>query len=328
MCPMRVLITGGAGFIGSHLTDLLLEQNHEVWALDNLSTGALRNIQHLKNIPRYHLTIGSILDSPLLSELVERVDVIVHLAAAVGVRFILENPVGSMETNIRGTENILEQAVKEKKLVLLASTSEVYGKSRKVPFCEDDDLVIGAPLKSRWAYACAKAADEFLALAYWKEHGLPVIITRFFNTVGPRQTARYGMVLPHFIAQALAGEPLTVYGDGQQSRCFACVQDVVATVAALLGNATAVGEIFNVGNNEEITIEELARRVIGVTGSSSAIVFVPYEQAYGEGFKEFEDMRRRVPCLEKIDRFTGYRLKTPLDQIIQMVVEQQNGISS
>ena len=317
---MRVLITGGAGFIGSHLADLLLSQQDEVWAMDNLSTGAIGNIEHLKNHPRYHYQIESIMNVPAIAELVDRVDVIIHLAAAVGVRLIVESPVRTIETKIRGTEIVLEQAAKKKKLVLIASTSEVYGKSTKMPFCEDDDLVIGAPVKGRWSYACSKAIDEFLALAYWKEHRVPIIITRFFNTVGPRQTGRYGMVLPNFVRQALAGEPLTIYGDGQQSRCFGYVGDVVEALAKLIRTEAAIGQIFNVGNDEEVTIEALARRVIQITGSKSEIVFVPYDQAYEAGF---EDMQRRVPSLEKIGRLIGYRPKTSLNEIIQKVVEYQ-----
>jgi len=317
---LRVLITGGAGFIGSHLADLLLSQQDEVWAMDNLSTGAIGNIEHLKNHPRYHYQIESIMNVPAIAELVDRVDVIIHLAAAVGVRLIVESPVRTIETNIRGTEIVLEQAAKKKKLVLIASTSEVYGKSTKMPFCEDDDLVIGAPVKGRWSYACSKAIDEFLALAYWKEHRVPIIITRFFNTVGPRQTGRYGMVLPNFVRQALAGEPITIYGDGQQSRCFGYVGDVVEALAKLIRTEAAIGQIFNVGNDEEVTIEALARRVIQITGSKSEIVFVPYDQAYEAGF---EDMQRRVPSLEKIGRLIGYRPKTSLNEIIQKVVEYQ-----
>ncbi|HEV8384796.1 MAG TPA: GDP-mannose 4,6-dehydratase [Candidatus Acidoferrales bacterium] len=322
---VRVLITGGAGFIGSHLADLLLSQDAEIWAVDNLSTGAIGNIEHLKNHPRYHYQIESIMNVPAIAELVDRVDVIVHLAAAVGVRLIVESPVHTIETNIRGTEIILEQAAKKKKLVLIASTSEVYGKANKVPFCEDDDLVIGAPIKGRWSYACSKAIDEFLALAYWKERRVPVIITRFFNTVGPRQTGRYGMVVPNFVRQALSGEPITIYGDGQQTRCFGYVGDVVEAIAKLMRTEKAVGEIFNVGNNEEVTIEELARRVIRITGSKSEIVYVPYDKAYEAGF---EDMLRRVPSLEKIGRFIGYKPKTLLNEIIQKVVEYQRAQSA
>jgi UDP-glucose 4-epimerase len=322
---LRVLITGGAGFIGSHLADLLLSQGDEVWAMDNLSTGAIGNIEHLKNNPRYHYQIESIMNIPAIAELVDRVDVIIHLAAAVGVRLIVESPVHTIETNIRGTEIVLEQAAKKKKLVLIASTSEVYGKSTKVPFCEDDDLVIGAPVKGRWSYACSKAIDEFLALAYWKERRVPIIITRFFNTVGPRQTGRYGMVLPNFVRQALAGEPITIFGDGQQSRCFGYVGDVVEALAKLIRTKEAVGGIFNIGNDEEVTIEALARRVIQITGSKSEIVFVPYDQAYEAGF---EDMLRRVPSLEKIGRLIGYRPKTSLNEIIQKVVEYQRAQSA
>jgi UDP-glucose 4-epimerase len=320
-----VLITGGAGFIGSHLADHLLAQDAEIWAVDNLSTGAIGNIEHLKNHPRYHYQIESIMNVPAVAELVDRVDVIFHLAAAVGVRLIVESPVRTIETNIRGTEIILEQAAKKKKMVLIASTSEVYGKANKVPFCEDDDLVIGAPVKGRWSYACSKATDEFLALAYWKERRVPVIIARFFNTVGPRQTGRYGMVLPNFVRQALAGEPLTIFGDGQQTRCFGYVGDVVEALGKLIRTEKAVGEIFNIGNDEEVTIEALARRVIQITASQSQIVYVPYDQAYEAGF---EDMQRRVPSLEKIRRFIGYHPKTSLNEIIQKVVDYQRSQST
>jgi UDP-glucose 4-epimerase len=315
---LRVLITGGAGFIGSHLADHLLSLGDEIWAVDDLSTGSIENIEHLKNNPRYHYQIESIMNGPAIAELVDRCDVIFHLAAAVGVRLIVESPVRTVETNIRGTEIILQLAAKKRKLVVLASTSEVYGKATKVPFCEDDDLVIGAPVRGRWSYACSKAIDEFLALAYWKERKLPVIITRFFNTVGPRQTGRYGMVLPSFVRQALSGEPITVYGDGTQSRCFGYVGDVVEALGKLVRTEAAIGQVFNVGNNEEITINELAGRVKKITGSASPIVHVPYGEAYEEGF---EDMPRRVPSIEKIGKLIGYRPKTSLDEIIQKVAD-------
>lgn len=315
---MRVLITGGAGFIGSHLADHLLSLGDEVWAVDDLSTGSIENIEHLKNNPRFHYQIESIMNGPAVAEMVDRCDIVFHLAAAVGVRLIVESPVRTIETNIRGTEIILQLAAKKRKLVVLASTSEVYGKANKVPFTEDDDLVIGAPVRGRWSYACSKAIDEFLALAYWKEKKLPVIVVRFFNTVGPRQTGRYGMVLPSLVRQALSSEPITVYGDGMQSRCFGYVGDVVEALAKLVRTGAAVGQVFNLGNDEEVSINELAERVKKITGSPSPIVRVPYEQAYEEGF---EDMPRRVPSIEKIGKLIGYRPKTSLDEIIRSVAE-------
>lgn len=317
---MRVLITGGAGFVGSHLAELLLQQGDEVWAVDDLSTGSVENLDHLKDHPRFHYRIESILDVPKLAELVDRVDAVFHMAAAVGVRLIVESPVRTIETNIRGTEIVLDLASKKKKLVLIPSTSEVYGKSDKVPFTEDDDLVMGPTVKGRWSYACSKAIDEFLALAYWKEKKLPVIVVRLFNTVGPRQTGRYGMVLPNFVRQALAGKPLTVFGTGQQTRCFGYVGDVVGALAKLMRTPEAVGNVFNVGSDEEVTIEQLARRVIELTGSTSQIQFIPYDQAYEEGF---EDMLRRVPCLKKIGKFIGYTPTTKLGQIIQSVIDYE-----
>ena len=317
---MRILITGGAGFIGCHLAEHLLALGDEVWALDDLSTGSIENIEHLRGHPRYHYQTGNIMDSAALAELVDRCDVIFHLAAAVGVRLIVESPVRTIETNIRGTEIVLGLAHKKRKLVVIFSTSEVYGKSAKVPFCEDDDLVMGATIKGRWSYACSKAIDEFLALAYWKEKKLPVIVVRLFNTVGPRQTGRYGMVLPNFVRQALAGEPITVYGSGKQSRCFGYVGDVVEALGKLIRTPQAVGEVFNLGSNQEVTIEGLAQRVKELTGSESEIRYIPYDQAYEEGF---EDMQRRVPSLEKIARFIGYQPKTTLDQIIEKVVEYE-----
>jgi UDP-glucose 4-epimerase len=317
---LRVLITGGAGFVGSHLADHLLEQGAEIWAADNLSTGSIENIEHLRGHARFHYQTEDVMNAPAMAELVDRADVIFHLAAAVGVRLIVDSPVHTIEQNVRGTETILDLAAKKKKLVLLASTSEVYGKSNKVPFCEDDDLVIGPTSKGRWSYACSKAIDEFLALAYWKEKKVPVIIARLFNTVGPRQTGRYGMVLPNFVRQALTGAPLTIFGSGQQSRCFGYVGDVVEALAKLVRSDRAVGQVFNVGSDEEVTIEELACRVLKITGSRSELKHIPYDQAYEEGF---EDMMRRVPSLEKIAAAIGYRPKTSLDEIIASVVEYE-----
>ncbi len=321
---MKILITGGAGFLGSHLADHLLKQGDNVFAVDDLSTGSIDNIEHLKGHPRYRYQVESVMNRSLVAELVDRCDAVFHLAAAVGVRLIVESPVRAIETNIRGTEIVLEAAAKKKKRVLITSTSEVYGKSVKVPFCEDDDLVSGPPTKGRWSYACSKALDEFLGLAYWKERHLPVTIVRLFNTVGPRQTGRYGMVLPNFVRQALNNQPITVFGSGKQSRCFGYVGDVVWALSKLIRTETAVGEIFNIGNNEEVSIEELAQRVRRMTGSRSEIVYIPYDQAYEEGF---EDMPRRVPSLEKIGRCIGYRPRTTLDQIIEMVVEFERNAS-
>ena len=315
---MRVLITGGAGFVGSHLAEALLSRGDEVFVLDNLSTGSIHNIAHLKEHARFHYTIDSITNEPLLAELVDRADTVVHLAAAVGVKLIVEAPVHTIETNVHGTEVVLKHANKKKKLVLIASTSEVYGKSVEVPFREDADLVLGPTVKHRWAYACSKMIDEFLALAYWKERKLPVIIVRLFNTVGPRQTGQYGMVIPNFVRQALAGQPITVFGDGTQSRCFTYVGDVVRAMVALMDEPRAVGQVFNIGNGTEITIADLASKVKQLTESSSAIVRVPYDQAYEAGF---EDMPRRVPDISKLRALVGYQPTVELDEILTRVIE-------
>jgi UDP-glucose 4-epimerase len=315
---VRALITGGAGFIGSHLAEALLAAGHEVDVIDNLSTGAIRNIGHLKANPKFTYVIDTLTNEPLLAELIDRNDVIFHLAAAVGVKLIVEQPVHTIETNVHGTEVVLKHANKKKKLVIIASTSEVYGKSLDVPFNEDADLVMGATVKHRWAYACSKAIDEFLALAYWKERGLPVIIVRFFNTVGPRQTGQYGMVLPSFVQQALAGQPITVFGDGTQQRSFTFIGDVVGCLLKLVGEKKAIGEVFNIGNGEEVSILGLAQLVKAQTRSRSDIVFIPYELAYEAGF---EDMPRRVPDLTKIRNLIGYEPKVQLDEIIARVIE-------
>jgi UDP-glucose 4-epimerase len=315
---VRVLITGGAGFIGSHLAEALLERNDEVFVLDNLSTGSIDNISHLKSHPRFHYTIDTVANEPLLAEMIDRCDTVVHLAAAVGVKLIVEAPVHTIETNVHGTEVVLKHANKKKKLVLIASTSEVYGKSAEVPFREDADLVLGPTAKHRWAYACSKMIDEFLALAYWKERKLPVIIVRLFNTVGPRQTGQYGMVLPSFVRQALAGKPITVYGDGTQSRSFTYVGDVVRGMVALINEPAAVGQVFNIGNGKEISINALAAKVKQLTGSSSPIVRLPYDQAYEAGF---EDMPRRVPDISKISGLIGYEPTVELDEIVTRVIE-------
>ena len=315
---MRVLITGGAGFVGSHLADGLLERGDEVAVLDNLSTGSIANIAHLKSHPRFRYTIDTVTNEPLLAELIDSCDVVVHLAAAVGVKLIVESPVHTIETNVHGTEVVLKHANKKKKLVMIASTSEVYGKSVDVPFREDADLVLGPSEKHRWAYACSKLIDEFLALAYWKERKLPVIILRLFNTVGPRQTGQYGMVIPNFVRQALAGQPITVFGDGTQSRSFTYVGDVVRAMVALIDEPRAVGQVFNIGNGQEISIGELAARVKAQTGSTSEIVCIPYEQAYEIGF---EDMPRRVPDITKVRSLVGYEPTVDLDEILTRVVE-------
>jgi UDP-glucose 4-epimerase len=315
---MRVLITGGAGFIGSHLAEALLDRGDEVFVLDDLSTGSIDNITHLKDNPKFHYTIDTVTNEPLLAEMLDRCDTVVHLAAAVGVKLIVEAPVRTIETNVHGTEVVLKHANKKKKLVLIASTSEVYGKSGTVPFREDADLVLGPTSKHRWAYACSKMIDEFLALAYWKERKLPIIVVRFFNTVGPRQTGQYGMVVPNFVRQALTGEPITVFGDGTQSRSFTYVGDVVKAVVALINEPRAVGEVFNIGNGEEISIENLARRIKQMTGSASPIVKIPYEKAYEAGF---EDMPRRVPDISKIRALIGYEPRVDLDDILARVIE-------
>lgn len=315
---MRVLITGGAGFVGSHLAEALLARGDQVFILDNLSTGSIDNVVHLKSNPAFHYTIDSVSNEPVLAELIDRADMVVHLAAAVGVKLIVEQPVHTIETNVHGTEVVLKHANKKKKLVLVASTSEVYGKSTEVPFREDADLVLGPSRKHRWAYACSKLIDEFLALAYWKERKLPVIIVRLFNTVGPRQTGQYGMVIPNFVRQALAGQPITVFGDGTQSRSFTYVGDVVKAMLALIDEPRAVGQVFNIGNGHEITIRELAEKIKQMTGSSSEIVLVPYERAYEAGF---EDMPRRVPDIERIQTLVGYRPTVDLDETLTRVIE-------
>ena len=317
---MRVLITGGCGFIGSHLAERLLARGDRVMVLDDLSTGRMDNILHLTDRPEFEYRIGSALDAPLVTELVDRCDVTVHLAAAVGVRLIVERPVHTIETNVRATETVLAAAAKKQKLVVVASTSEVYGKSTRVPFREDHDLQLGPTTHSRWAYACSKALDEWLALAYLREKSVPVIVVRFFNTVGPRQTGRYGMVLPSFAGQALRGEPITVYGTGEQSRCFGHVRDAVEGLVRLMDTPAAVGEVFNVGSTEEVTIRGLAERVRDAAGSSSEVQLIPYSEAYAAGF---EDMLRRVPDVSKLEQATGFRPQIPLSTIIDDVVADQ-----
>jgi len=314
---MRVLITGGAGFVGSHLAEALLERGDSVAVLDDLSTGSIDNIAHLKSHPRFSYTIDTVANEPLVAEMIDQCDTVVHLAAAVGVKLIVEAPVRTIETNVHGTEVVLKMASKKKRLVLVASTSEVYGKSASVPFREDADLVLGPTSKHRWAYACSKMIDEFLALAYWKERKLPVIVVRLFNTVGPRQTGQYGMVVPSLVKQALDGKPITVFGDGTQSRSFTYVGDVVRAMVALINEPRAVGQVFNIGNGEEISIGDLAARIKDLTGSTSEIVKIPYDQAYEAGF---EDMPRRVPDISKIRSLIGYEPTVHLDEILTRVI--------
>jgi UDP-glucose 4-epimerase len=315
---MKAFITGGAGFIGSHLADALLDRGHEVLILDNLSTGSIDNITHLKGRSGFEYFVDSVNNEPLLAELIDRSDVVFHLAAAVGVKLIVEQPVHTIETNVHGTEVVLKHANKKKKLVVIASTSEVYGKSNAVPFSEESDLVMGPTPKHRWAYACSKAIDEFLALAYWKERKLPVIIVRFFNTVGPRQTGQYGMVIPNFVRQALAGEPITVFGDGTQSRAFTHVSDVVDALIKLVEEPRAIGQVINIGTTQEVTIAALAERIRQLTGSASPIKIIPYDEAYESGF---EDMPRRLPDLSKVNRLIGYAPRHSLDDILNQVID-------
>jgi UDP-glucose 4-epimerase len=317
---MRALLTGGAGFVGSHLAEALLDRRHEVLVIDDLSTGSIDNIAHLKGRPGFEYVIDSIMNEPRTAELIDRADVVFHLAAAVGVKLIVEAPVRTIETNVHGTEVVLKHASKKGRLVVVFSTSEVYGKSTAVPFREDADLVMGPTPKHRWAYACSKAIDEFLALAYHRERKLPVIVVRLFNTVGPRQTGRYGMVIPNFVRQALTDEPITVFGDGMQTRSFTDVTDVVDGLIRLVGEPRAIGEVFNIGNTEEISMLDLATRIRAMADSSSRIVLIPYEQAYEAGF---EDMPRRVPALEKIAGLVGYRPSMDLERILTRVIAHE-----
>jgi UDP-glucose 4-epimerase len=315
---MRVLVTGGAGFIGSHVVDALIDRGDEVTALDDLSTGSLRNIRHLQDSPNFRFSNGSVLDAETVDAEVAQVDVVYHLAAAVGVQLIVDRPLQSLLTNIKGTENVLDAAQKYRTKILLASTSEIYGKSQNGPFKEDDDRLLGSPRKLRWSYSTSKAVDEILAYVYYKELGLPTVVVRLFNTVGPRQVGHYGMVVPRFIAQALRGEPLTVYGDGKQSRSFTSVYDVVGAMTRLMETPEAEGEVFNVAGRSEITIRELAEVVIKRTGSSSTIVCVPFEEVYGEGF---EDMSRRAADTSKLEATTGFRCNTSLIETIDRMIE-------
>jgi len=315
---MKILITGGAGFIGSHLCEALLSEGNTVTIIDNLSTGKFSNIAHLKTNKNFNYVIGSVLDKNLLENLIAEADEIYHLAAAVGVKFIIDNPLLSLQTNIIGTEYVLELSNKYKKKVLLASTSEIYGKSECIPFKEEADRVLGSTSISRWSYSCAKAVDEFLALAYFREKKLPVIIVRLFNTVGPRQTGQYGMVIPKFVKAALLSHPIVIYGTGKQSRCFADVADIVWGLKTLMNEPKAIGQIFNLGNTEEITIEDLAQKIKVLVNSDSKIEYVPYENAFEEGF---EDMQRRMPDISKISEYIGYKPKYNLDKILERVIK-------
>jgi UDP-glucose 4-epimerase len=319
---VRFLVTGGAGFIGSHLCDLLIENGHTVHVLDDLSTGQVENIQHLAHHPSFDCTIASVAERGVVAGLIGGVDAVIHLAAAVGVRLVVESPVRAIETNVRCTEVVLAQADIQKKPVMIASTSEVYGKSESLPFREDGDLQMGATSKARWAYACSKAIDEFLAMAYWRERKLPITIVRLFNTVGRRQTGNYGMVVPRLVGQALAGEPLTVYGDGRQTRCFCHVADVVRALHALLDEQSAWGNVFNVGSTDEVSIIDLARRIVALTGSDSRVSLTPYDEAYGPGF---EDMYRRVPDITKVGELIGWSPSRSLEDIITDVAEGLRG---
>jgi UDP-glucose 4-epimerase len=316
---MRCLITGGAGFVGSHLSDELLRRGAQVHVLDDLSTGSIDNLRHLKGSSGFDYTIDSVANAPIVAELVDAADVVYHLAAAVGVQLIVESPVRTIETNVRCTEVVLAQASKKKKPVFIASTSEVYGKSADLPYREDGDLTLGPTVKGRWSYACSKAIDEFLAIAHWKERKLPTVIGRLFNTVGPRQTGRYGMVIPNFVTQALAERPITVYGDGTQRRCFCHVADVVRALADLMERDDVYGEVFNIGSSDEIEIRQLAQRVLDATGSASEVTLVPYDVAYEEGF---EDMHRRIPDTTKIRERIGWEPTRSLDQILADVIDE------
>jgi len=318
------LVTGGAGFIGSHLAEELIRKGNNVCAIDNFSTGRLENVKHLLSSKRFSFVNGSVLDRSLMKKLVEESDVIYHLAAAVGVKYIIENPLKAIQTNVHGTETVLELASERKQKVMIASSSEVYGKDGGVPYKENGDRLMGATTTSRWSYACTKALDEFTALAYFRERGLPVVIARFFNTCGPRQTGQYGMVIPRFVRNALLGKPIVVYGDGSQTRCFTYVGDAVRAVSALMEADRAIGEVFNVGSTQEIEIRELARKVIKLTGSSSRIEFISYKEAYGEGF---EDMKRRVPDITKICNLIGWYPEVDLDELLQRVIRYERSAS-
>lgn len=316
---MKILITGGAGFVGSHLADKLHNEGHEITIIDDLSTGRYQNVAHLEGKERFRLIIDTVLNAKLMEELIRESDRVFHMASAVGVKLIMEHPVKTIETIFRGTDVVLAACSRFRTRVLIPSTSEVYGKSTQVPFAEDNDILKGSTSKHRWAYACAKELDEFLALAHWKETRLPVVVVRLFNTVGPRQTGQYGMVVPNFVKSAVRNEPIIVHGDGGQSRCFGHVLDVVEGLTKAIETPECFGQVMNIGNAEEVTIKQLAEKAIEMTGSRSEIKYIPYEEAYGEGF---EDMRRRVPSLEKAKRLIGYQPTRTLQQIINDVAEQ------
>ncbi len=315
---MKVLITGGAGFIGSHLSRMLLGLGHEVLVLDDLSTGCYANIEEIDDGKHFRLLVDSVNNEAIVNECVSQCDLVFHLASAVGVQLIIDKPIHTIESIVGGTEIVLKACARYRRPFLLTSTSEVYGKGVKVPFCEDDDTVMGATCRRRWSYACAKALDEFLALAHWIETRLPIVICRLFNTVGPRQTGQYGMVIPRLVRQALQGKPLTVFGDGTQTRCFTHVSDVVDALWKIMNCRDARGQVINIGNNQEISIMQLAQRIVELTGTTSKIELIPYSQAYGEGF---EDMQRRVPCLDKANRLIGYKPTRSLDDILKDVIE-------
>ncbi len=316
---MKALVTGGAGFIGSHLTEELLKRGHEVTILDNLSTGRLENVAHLKSDPKFHIVVGDILNEFLVDKYVERSDWVFHLAAAVGVQLIVKDPLRSMTTNIKGSEIVMESVYRYFRKVLITSTSEIYGKNTSGPLKEEDDRILGSPLKSRWSYSTSKAVDEILAYIYWKEKKVPTIIVRLFNTVGPRQTGHYGMVIPRFVEQAIKGEPITIYGSGSQSRCFLFVKDAVNAMMALMEHPEATGQVFNLGSQEEVSIENLAKRIIALTQSPSTLTRIPYNEAYEEGF---EDMQRRVPDIGKVGRLIGFKPTVDLDGILKMVIAE------
>ena len=316
---MKALVTGGAGFIGSHLTEELLKRGHEVTILDNLSTGRLENVGHLKSNPKFHMVVGDILNEFLVDKYVERSDWVFHLAAAVGVQLIVKDPLRSMTTNIKGSEIVMESVYRYFRKVLITSTSEIYGKNTSGPLKEEDDRILGSPLKSRWSYSTSKAVDEILAYIYWKEKKVPTIIVRLFNTVGPRQTGHYGMVIPRFVEQAIKGEPITIYGSGNQSRCFLFVKDAVNAMIALMEHPEATGQVFNLGSQEEVSIENLAKRIIALTQSPSTLIRIPYNEAYEEGF---EDMQRRVPDIGKVGRLIGFKPTVNLDGILKMVIAE------
>jgi len=315
---MKALITGGAGFIGSHLAERLLQTGHEIVAIDDLSTGSLKNLKNVEDDPKFRFVYDNVRNSEIMHVLIEQCDIVFHLAAAVGVQLIVDEPVHTIETNIHGSEVVLDIANKFRKKVLIASTSEVYGKSEAIPFREDDDTVFGSTRFSRWSYACSKAIDEFLGLAYYEQYGLPVVVARLFNTVGPRQTGRYGMVVPRFVEWALKNEPLLIYGTGQQARCFGYVGDVIEGIIALMNSPDAPGRVYNIGSAEEITIEALADKIIEMAGSKSGKKFISYEEAYG---KPFDDMMRRVPCLDRIKATVGYEPKTSVEQTLRIIID-------